>query len=368
MATDWGGDCCFLPNPLPPDWVFPESLWPLLKDASNQLQLLEGIGRTLPNPAMLLRPLRDREAIRSSEIEGTFATPRQLLLLELDPKESESEHDPINQHREVLNYAQALDHATASDLPLCLRLIRDLHRILLSGVRGADRRPGEFRQLAVAIGATRKFVPPPAERLTEFLYPFEKYINAPQTPFDPLVDCFLAHYLFEAIHPFMDGNGRVGRLLLSLMIQQKCGLTKPWVHLSEYFEQHRREYYDGLYGISTRGDWETWIGYCLNGVATQARDTIARCEKLLATKETYRLRLQQVGGTIRLQQIVDGVFDVPFVRIADLPARLGVAYPTAKSDVQRLVAAGILEELSGVYPATFFAPELYAVAYDNLGE
>jgi Fic family protein len=360
------GEHAFIPQPLLPNWTFPAELWPLLAEAKQQIGILEGIGRNLPNPAILLRPLEDREAIRSSSLEGTYATPRELLLFELDPKEASSARDPENDHLEVFNYRKALLHGVTSELPLSLRLLRDLHRILMTGVRGKDKTPGEFRKQQVAIGSSRRFVPPPPERLMDCLDPLEKSFHDETAAFDPLVQCFLMHYQFETIHPFNDGNGRVGRLLLAIMLQQKCQLTKPWLYLSEFYERYRDEYVQNLFNVSADGDWNSWIEFCLRGTVTQAQETITRCERLLAIRELFTQRVAEVGGSIRLSQIVDDIFYSPFVRVAALARRLGVTYPTAKADLERLVQAGILHELPLVSPKTYYAPEVYAVAYEEL--
>jgi len=367
------GEHAFVPDPLPPDWVFPADLWPLLADAKQHLGILEGLGRNLPNPAILLRPLADREAIRSSRLEGTYATAKELLLFDLEPRESESETDPVNDQREVFNYRRALAHGTSSELPLSNRLLKEMHRILLERVRGADRAPGAFRKIQVAIGSTDpsvppRFVPPPPQRLRECLDLFEKYLHVTSSPFDPLVDCFLVHYQFETIHPFVDGNGRVGRLLLAIMLQQRCSLSKPWLYMSEYFDKNREEYVDSLFRISTRANWHGWIEYCLRGTLRQAKDTIERCERLRIIREEFMQRVTNAGGSVRLNQIVESIFYSPFVRLADLPAILGVTYPTAKSDIERLVEAGILQELPNVHPKTYFAPEVFNIAYDELDD
>lgn len=362
------GEHAFVPAPLPPEWEFPERLWPLLAEAKRQLGILEGIGRNVPNPAILLRPLEDREAIRSSRLEGTYATPKELLLFELQPRESKSEHDPNNDQLEVFNYRRALVHGTTTDLPISLRLIRDLHRILMTGVRGKDRTPGEFRRVQVAIGATHRFVPAPPEQLNDCLDPLERYFHVTSSRYDPLVECFLIHYQFETIHPFMDGNGRVGRLLLALMLQQRCELSKPWLYMSEYYERFREDYVNGLFCVSADANWEGWIEFCLRGTISQARDTIERCGRLLSIREKYMRQIADVGGNFRLNQIVDDIFHSPFVRVSELPKRLNVTYPTAKADVDRLVGAGILRELPQVSPKTFYAPEVFNVAYEKMND
>lgn len=353
----------FVPAPLPPrSWELPASLWPLLAEAKAKLGLLEGIGRTLSHPSLLLRPLGSREAIQSSRIEGTYATARELLLFEADAPDSEKDSKQVNEWREVYNYRVALEHATTTTLPLSLRLIRDVHRILMTGVRGKDRTPGEFRRIQVAIGSNHRFVPPPVDRLASCLDEFEKAMHA-AGPTDPLIDCFLCHYQFEAIHPFEDGNGRVGRLVLATMLRQRCELTQPWLYLSEYFEKYREEYIQHLFRISTEGAWEPWIEFCLRGVVAQSVATVQLCEEFRRIRDDYTKRIADIGGSERLHRIAASLFDSPFVRIADLTRRLGITYPTAKADVDRLIAAKILQELPDATPKTFYAEEVFRIAY-----
>jgi Fic family protein len=362
-----GNEHAFVPHPLPPAWDFPEELWPVLTEATHQLGILEGIGRTLPNPGILLRPLENREAIKSSRLEGTYVTATELLVFEMQPKQSKSQDDPANFRREVFNYRLALQQGMTSELPLSLRLIRDLHKTLMTRVRGKDRTPGMFRVNQVAIGSNHRFVPPPPEDLTQCLDPFEKYLHVKASKYQKMVDCFLVHYQFETIHPFNDGNGRVGRLLLAMMLKEHCSLSKPWIYMSEYFEKHNDEYARKLFNVSAVGDWNGWIRFCLEGVVIQARDTIQRCEKLLLIREGFTKRITEVGGSTRLHQIVEGLFQSPFVRIVDLSKQLGVTYPTAKADVERLVVAGILSELKTIVPKTYYAPEVFNVSYEAMG-
>jgi Fic family protein len=361
-----GNEYAFVPRALPPVWDFPNALWPLLAEAKQQLGILEGIGRTLPNPGLLLRSVEDREAIKSSQLEGTYVTATELLLFEMGPQEPALGDDATNRQREVFNYRKALGQATNSELPLSLRLLRDLHKTLVTGVRGMNRSPGDFRRHQVAIGANARFVPPPPGRLSECLNSFEKYLHVGESPFDPLVRCFLVHYQFETIHPFYDGNGRVGRLLLAIMFKQYCGLSKPWLYVSDYYQKNRDEYVQRLFNVSARSDWEGWIGFCLRGSATQARDTIRRCESLLEIQEHFRRKVGATRGSARLIQIVENLFSSPFVRITDLAKQLGVTYPTAKTDIERLVQAEILQELQNVAPKTFYAPEIFNVAYREI--
>jgi len=313
-----------------------------------------------------LRPLEDREAIRSSRLAGTYVTAKELLLFEIEPREVKSESDATNDHREVFNYRRALVHGVNSELPLSLRLLRELHATLLTGVRGRDRAPGEFRRVQVAIGTNHRFVPPPPQLVMECLDSLEKYFYYKDCPYDPLVNCFLIHYQFETVHPFNDGNGRVGRLLLAIMLKHCCDFSNPWLYMSEYFEKHHEEYMQRLFNVSALADWGGWIEFCLRGTAFQARDTIRRCDLLRKIREDFTRRITAVGGAVRLTQIVEDIFYSPFVRVADLPERLNVTYPTAKADVDRLVQAGMLKELENIAPKTFYAPEVFNVAYEEM--
>lgn len=359
------GDDAFVPAPLPPSWTFPNELWPLLAEVKHLFGVLEGIGRVLPNPGLLLRPMEDREAIRSSRLEGTYVTPTELLLFDMSPLEPTSESDPANSQREVFNYRRALNEAVASPLPISLRLLRDMHRTLLTGVRGQDRSPGSFRQVQVYLGSSKRFIPPPPFRMAECLDAFEKALHQP-APFDPIVEAFVAHYQLETIHPFVDGNGRIGRLLMALMIYQRCGFSKPWLYMSAFFERYRDEYVERLFNVSSRGDWTGWMEFCLRGAAFQAKDTIDRCERLLKFKDEYVTRIESSGGSLRLHQIVDQMFQSPFLRVADLARRLDVTYPTAKSDIDRLVNLHILTELPAMSLKTFYSPDLFNLAYEDL--
>ena len=284
----------FVPNPLPPRWEWPPQLWNKLLEARTRLSSLDGVGKHLPNPEILIWPLQHREAQLSSQLEGTITNPQQQALFEADPRYPISATDPANAFREVFNYRRALrlrldGHNT---LPISLRLIRELHAILMEGVRGSDQRPGEFRQIQNQIGRPARFVPPPPQYLAEALDSFEKYLHA-SSLYDPLVKAFLAHYQFEAIHPFGDGNGRVGRLLLSLMIAEWCELSSQWLYMSAFFEKNKRNYMDLLLGVSTNGAWELWIDFCLDGVIAQSRDTEARCDNLLNLHRDFHSQAQE---------------------------------------------------------------------------
>jgi Fic family protein len=361
-------DFAFIPDPLPPNWVFPAELWPKLKDAHTALARLDGIGRTLPDAQLLLAPLRHREAIASSRLEGTYATAQELMLFELNPRESKSEADQVNSWREVSNYTAALLEGAdkLSETPFCLRLIKELHQTLLGGVRGRHARPGEFRQHQVAIGSDRRFIPPSAQHIEKCLSDLEAYINSENSTYDPLVRAFLVHYQFEAIHPFYDGNGRIGRVVLSLMIAKWCSLTMPWLYLSAFFEQFKDEYIKNMFQVSTEGAWGNWIDFCLTATIRQAKDSIKRCEQLNSLKSEMLNRVKH--PTPRTHTTIIKLFSNPFVRIGGLARSLSVTYPTAKDDIERLVEAKILEPVQNIRPMSYYSPEIFSIAYGQEGE
>lgn len=366
-----GNLLAFVPDALPPKWDMPiAELWPLLRDAWATVKELNGIGRVLPNPTILLKPLEDREAIQSSRIEGTFATARELLLFDKSPHEIPSTDDRANEWREVWNYRQALLHGVTTPLPISKRLIRELHTVLLTNVRGQEKNPGEFRRVQVGIRGTRDdpaFVPPPHELVEPSLNDLETYIQRSSRTFDPLVDCFLVHYQFETIHPFRDGNGRVGRLLLALMIREACGLSHPWLFVSQYFEKHKERYFDLLFQVSTAGTWTDWVRFCLEGTVEQAKDTLERCQRLLAVKDALAEKLKEVRGSNKLIPIIDLILEKMFVTVADVRDRYLLTYPTANSYLQKLVTLKILRPIPGQSPKMFYSPEIYDITYADLG-
>lgn len=357
----------FIPDPLPPRWE-PGDLWPLIVEASTELGRLDGIGKHLPNPSLLVTPIQRREAQLSSRLEGTITDPRGQALFELEEVDR-SPSAANSAFREVHNYKRALQHAmNSADDPISLRLIRKLHEILMTGVRGAEQAPGNFRRTQNQIDRPARFVPPPPQRLMELLDSYEKYLNLEKRSIQPIADAFLAHYQFETIHPFRDGNGRVGRLLLSILIAKWCGLAKQWLYMSAYFDRHRDEYRDHLLRISTHGEWAEWVRFCITGVMEQARDTQKRCELLLALHTDFHARARNLGASVRLSAIIDGLFESPIVQPRILAGKMGVSYNTADSDLKRLVEAGILRPLETFRPKTFYCPDVYDVSYEGTSE
>lgn len=357
----------FIPQSLPTEWEIPAALWPLLAEAREELGRLDGVGRNMPNYNLLLRPLQRREALRSSSLEGTYATPEQLLFFELEPREPKSPKSPESAWEEVRNYNQALDLGLSllSERPLTLNLIRAMHQELLAGVRGSDKDPGNYRRIQVHVGSDRRFIPPPPNEIWSCLDSFEKSIHMEKN-IDPLIYCFMAHYQFETIHPFNDGNGRMGRLLLSLMIYKYCNLKQPWLYLSAYFDKYKDEYIDLLFKVSISNDWESWIAFCLRGTVEQAKDAIKRFDYLLDLRRQYMAILDEAGGNIRLNRLVEYLFESPAITIPQLKTICEVTYPTARSDIERFVNVGILVESQlSRRPKIYFAPHILDIAFNE---
>ena len=354
----------FVPNPLPPKWKWPDHLWKPLLEARKCLASLDGTGKHLPNPGILLHPLQGREAQLSSQLEGTITDPQQQVLFQADPRYPTSNLDPNNAYREVFNYRSALRLRLdgQNNLPLSLRLIRELHRVLMDGVRGSDQRPGEFRSIQNQIGWPARFVPPPPERLAGALNAFEIYLHS-DDDFDPLVRSFLVHYQFETIHPFRDGNGRVGRLLLSQTIAEWCALSSQWLYMSAFLEKNKTEYMDLLLSVSTDGAWEDWIAFCLRGVVSQSIDTEHRCDKLLALHRDFHARIK--GGSVRLSKLVDRLFSTPVITVKGFRSMFDVTYPTARSDLKKLEALGIVKPLESTGVITYYCPQIYGITYED---
>ena len=359
-------DHAFVPDPLPPRWEFPSRLWPLLVSARERLAELNGISRALPNPELLLTPLQRREALASSTLEGTYATPEQVLLFELRDETEREEREPAP-WREVFNYRTALreGHNFLQDGPLSQFLIRRLHEWLMEGVWGQAGRPGAYRDSQVYIGSDRRFIPPPVDFLEDCLTAIEETLQAGPGEVDPLVYCYLVHYQFETIHPFTDGNGRVGRLLLALMTARECNLAMPWLYMSSFFEKHKDEYVDRLFSVNRKGDWTSWVEFCLRGTEEQAADSIRRSDRLKELHEEMQLRASSGSG--RLHRIVDYLFYSPVVTAPYLQKVLDVSPPTARADIERLVNLGILKR-SGEqkHPMVFYAPAIWEIVFETL--
>lgn len=345
----------------------PEKIWKLLTQAQSELTRLDGVARHMPNYELLLRPLQARESLKSSSMEGTYATPEELLLFEAGPKKR-IQHDQIDTPKEISNYGKSLrkGEELLRELPISVRLIKELHRELLDGVRGAQKDPGNFRRTQVYIGSDRGFIPPPPVDALNCLYKLEEYIHA-ENDIEPLILCFLVHYQFETIHPFLDGNGRTGRLLLSLMIFKLCNLGRPWLYLSAFFDKHRDEYINGLFNVSARGDWNSWLAFCLRATHHQSRDAINRFEKLVALRQEYLERVSS-SRSVRIHAIVESLFnDLPVVSVPQLARDFNVTYPTAQADIKLLVEQNILRRTSvSTRPHFYAAFDIMNVSHEDI--
>jgi Fic family protein len=321
-----------------------------LSEADQALGELAGVGRRLPNPHLLIRPFIRREAVSSSRIEGTITRLDQLFLFEAEPEHLSY---PSDVH-EVSNYVRALEHGLGllEKMPLCLRLLRSVHNELLDGVRGGEKRPGEFRQCAVVIGRhgetfdKARFVPPHHSTLAVLLRDFERFLNKPgDLPI--VVQMALSHYQFEAIHPFMDGNGRVGRLLLTLLLCERKVLPQPLLYLSAFFEQNDEEYRDLLLKISRKGTWSEWIAFFARGVTEQARDAVARANKLLDLGRESHRKIAEVSRSNSSLRLMDELLASPYITINRAAEVAGLSFAAAQKNIKSLVRAGILREMTG---------------------
>jgi Fic family protein len=335
----------FVPTPLPPKIVWTPRLIRLLSDADRLIGKLAGEGGRLPNPHVLMRSFARREAVLSSKIEGTQATLGELLAAEAGIAVERSPDDL----REVGNYVAALEHGIArlKKLPICVRLIKELHEKLMTGVRGHHAGRGAFRKVQNWIGQpgctpeTASFVPPPPNEVGPCLAAWEKFLNESDLP--PLITVALAHYQFEAIHPFLDGNGRVGRLLITLFLVERQILPAPLLYLSAFFEAARRDYYEGLRGVSERGAWQDWIEYFLLGVARMSEDAVNRAGRMDARLAEWQ---KSVAGesTKNPTRVVELLAGNPFVTAKGIAEKLGIAFTTAQRAIERLEHLGIVQQ------------------------
>jgi Fic family protein len=358
LLTIGGGSSAyraFVPNHLPPevDWFEPVMMDALIK-AERLLGRLGGVGGQLQNPYLLIGFYTRREAVLSSKIEGTQATLTDLALFEVDRSAVPGSEKKREDAGEIFNYVRAMEHGLGPDrsLPLSLRLIREMHAILMQGVRGENKTPGEFRRSQNWIGPPglplrdAKYIPPPPEMLPDLLGEFEKFLHA-ESEIPLLIRFALAHYQFEAIHPFLDGNGRVGRLLITMLISEHKLLPAPLLYLSAYFEKHREEYYHHLYSISSRGGWKPWVLFFLRGVAEQSADAVERADRLIGVRERIRAELTRERSTSLLLGLAEHLFVSPAVTAPLVARRLDCSPVSARKMIEILEQKGILHEVTG---------------------
>jgi Fic family protein len=370
VGEDKAAYWAFVPHRLPPAQSIEKELVRILSDADRALGELAGLGRAIPNPHLLIGPFVRREAVLSSRIEGTQADitdlyayeAKQLPLPGLKPSPAESDV------HEVLNYVRAMEYGLKrlDTLPVSLRLIRELHERLMEGVRGEQATPGEFRRSQNWIGRPgcvlndADFVPPPVNEMQEALDAFEKYLHSKNDD-PPLVRLAFIHYQFEAIHPFLDGNGRIGRLLISLLLVNWNLLPLPLLYLSAFFEKYRNEYYELLMKVSENGAWHEWVIFFLRGVKEQAQDAIVRAKRLQDLQMGWKEKLSQARASALVLRLADSLFVSPLITIPEAQRISGVKqYHTARKSIEKLVSVGILKQLGeSSYGKTFIAEEIF---------
>lgn len=340
------GYAAFFPAPIPREIEISQRSFLLALEAEVALAELNGVGRLLPNPHLLANPFLRREAVSSTRIEGTQASLTDLF-------EAEAANTaPNDDVQEVVNYVNAFHHGVerSRSLPLSIRLIREMHEIILSGARGHERHPGELRTSQNWIGTggatleTAVFVPPPPTELGPLLDDFEQYLHdSPMIP--PTVQAAIMHYQFETLHPFLDGNGRLGRLLIVFFLMQRGRLASPLLYLSPYLEARREQYYDALQGVRERGDLDSWLLLILEGIRVQSIDAATRAGELLALRERYRA-LFSSGNSSSAIAAIDLAFESPVLTAAVVERALSVSRPTALTTLTRLASEGVLTELA----------------------
>jgi len=341
----------FNPSPLPPDITWTLPLVSALSDAERDLSRLAALAGTFPFPRLLIQPFIRNEAVVSSRIEGTHASLVDLYTFETAQLSFLEQTGDV---REVYNYVRATDYGLErlKTLPVSLRLIRELHGILMENVRGGTLTSGEFRRSQNWIGPTGStpanapYVPPPVEEMHQALDALEKFIHA-DTQIPSLARAGMIHYQFEAIHPFLDGNGRVGRLLSGLLLCEWGLLPQPLLILSAYFERCRQEYYDHLLAVSQQGTWEAWLRFFLRGVSEQARDALARMERLQAIRIRYQSIVDIARNPERMSAVVDYLFTRPILSIRQASDGLGIPFKTGRDYIEKLKQAGLLREITG---------------------
>ncbi|HRQ71755.1 MAG TPA: Fic family protein [Phycisphaerales bacterium] len=322
-------------------------MYPQLEAALKGLVRLDGIAETLPNAQLLANPFRLREAQASSRIENTIASAEDIALDQADVASTDDS-------REVRNYLGAMEVALNSSAPLGQWLIKSMHKVLMSGgVRGSDKSPGQYREGQVYIQGERSgfdnaaFVPPPAHEVPPCMDALEKFLREPPGWVPPIIAAALTHYQFETIHPFADGNGRLGRMLIIASLCRGGLLSRPLVYVSPFFDKNREDYFLLLRRVSTEGAWSDWVRFFCTAVAAQADDGVARARRMLDLRRTYADLVTEERSTARLRELTDFLFERPAVRTGDVAQRLGVRVQQAQRYVDRLVEHGILREITG---------------------
>lgn len=356
---------CFFPSPLPPapPLELSEALLVAQDRATKALARLDGMAGLLPNPGLILYTYIRKEAVLSSQIEGTQSSLSDLLLHE----SKQAPGVPASDVKEVSNYVAAMEHGLKrlkDGFPLSLRLIREIHAVLMKGTRGGDKHPGEFRTSQNWVGGTRPgnavYVPPPPHVVMPALGALEKFIHGEPVQMPTLIKTGLVHAQFESIHPFLDGNGRVGRLLISLLLYTEGALVYPLLYLSLYFKQRRIQYYDALMRVRTDGKWEEWLAFYLAGVEEVAKEAHSTSEQLVKMFAKDRQKIGTMGkATASALKVHELLEKHCLVTLAFAQKELGLSLPTVTQAMARLQKAGIVNEISGKQRKQVFAYHAY---------
>ena len=364
------GYVAFEPVDLPPDppLELDNRLWALLSDADVAVGRLDGLARTLPDADLFLAMYVRQEALLSSQIEGTECTMDDILAFELLP-----ENGPTLDVGEVVNYVAALQHGVAllSELPLCNRLLREMHAVLLRSGRGSDKTPGEFRRTQNWIGpagctlATAGFVPPPRHVMEAAMTALETFVHESKLPV--LVTAGLVHAQFETIHPFLDGNGRAGRMFISLLLHERQVLSKPILYLSTFLKRNQARYFDHLTAIRSEGAWEQWLEFFFDGVAESARGATETAAAIHKLREQDRTRALADGAGKNDIALLDALFRQPLINAAWVQTQLDVTSPTANKSIDRLEGLGVLRETTGNRRNRVYRYDAYVDLFEAVG-
>jgi Fic family protein len=346
-----GGYKAFVPNPLPPDPPISIDLemLKLLSEANRAIGRLDGSTENLPNPDLFVAMYVKKEAVLSSQIEGTQASLTDVLEFE----SKDLSHAIPEDIGEVVSYVEAINYGLKrlNTFPLSLRLIKEIHAVLMINSRGQNRTPGEFRRSQNWIGAagstlkTADFIPPPVPEALDAMSQLEKYIHEGEEPL--LIKCGLVHAQFETIHPFLDGNGRMGRLLITLLLCEQKALSKPLLYISHYFKLNRLEYYDRLMNIRTKGDWEGWLKFFLKGVILVANQAVSTSRKIVNLQSTHRQLVSERIISAHSYNLLEYLFQRPIINTKKAAQALGISFATASRLITLFCENSILEEMTG---------------------
>ena len=352
-----------VPRPLPPPELDLDDLQGLVEKASQSLGRLDGVATVLPDTHLFLYMYVRKEAVLSSQIEGTQSSLSDLLLYESD----EAPGVPLDDVQEVSNYVAAMNHGLKrlrEGFPMSLRLIREIHEVLMTGARGGSKAPGEFRKSQNWIGGTRpgnaRYVPPPPDRVVECMSDLEKYLHNREDKMPMLIRAALVHHQFETIHPFLDGNGRLGRLLITLLLCAEGVLSEPILYLSLYFKTHRNEYYAHLQQVRDNGDWEGWLNFFLVGVNEIAMQATGAAREILTLIQEDRARIAELGrGAGSALQVHRYLEKKPLALIPEIVKALGLTTPTVTAALQNLERIEIVREITGKQRGRVFVYDAY---------